>query len=453
MFELRRNFRTRRGESRRLRSTIVLHRSCFPMWRGLPFAVAVQLASAILPPPPPPPPPLPPGIGCSGETIFTSSTGSHTVTFDTDLVTTLPGGTATLDCAFVILTPNVTQGLLINFTTFDLDIGGPCVGAGTYLDVYDHTTNLETMLAHLTCRLAPPIASTNGSAMLLFRTVINTTGTFTFTWAPASPSCGNGICENSADEYDLCMQDCNMSSFVLEHANTMWCEDYDRLVATTVLGASISIPYTLSHFGPGLPPGGLTVDLANILPADACSEVTSVTRSANITTRPIGERPKRPHPQLPHPKAPAAPLLRCKCRTPFSAAIAAPPSPLQLPHPLLAAIAAPPSRCNLASLTRLGPTDFRTPDPTRTPLPALQPHRSMVRHTLRPSSRAISSTSLSTSSEPTAHSPSWAAPWATHSSTCRPPRLVNPTRAPSTSRPSSWVRRDETGSAPSLWRA
>ena len=308
------------------------------MWRGLPFAVAVQLASAILPPPPPPPPPLPPGIGCSGETIFTSSTGSHTVTFDTDLVTTLPGGTATLDCAFVILTPNVTQGLLINFMTFDLDIGGPCVGAGTYLDVYDHTTNLETMLAHLTCRLAPPIASTNGSAMLLFRTVLNTTGTFTFTWAPASPSCGNGICENSADEYDLCMQDCNMSSFVLEHANTMWCEDYDRLVATTVLGASISIPYTLSHFGPGLPPGGLTVDLANILPADACSEVTSVTRSANITTRPIGERPKRPHPQLPHPKAPAAPLLRCKCRTPFSAANAAPPSPLQLPHPLL--------RCN-----------------------------------------------------------------------------------------------------------
>ena len=296
------------------------------MWRGLPFAVAVQLASAILPPPPPPPPPLPPGIGCSGETIFTSSTGSHTVTFDTDLVTTLPGGTATLDCAFVILTPNVTQGLLINFTTFDLDIGGPCVGAGTYLDVYDHTTNLETMLAHLTCRLAPPIASTNGSAMLLFRTVLNTTGTFTFTWAPASPSCGNGICENSADEYDLCMQDCNMSSFVLEHANTMWCEDYDRLVATTVLGASISIPYTLSHFGPGLPPGGLTVDLANILPADACSEVTSVTRSANITTRPIGERPKRPYPQLPPPKAPAAPHLRCKCRTPFSAASAAPPS-------------------------------------------------------------------------------------------------------------------------------
>jgi len=277
------------------------------MWRGLPFAVAVQLASAILPPPPPPPPPLPPGIGCSGETIFTSSTGSHTVTFDTDLVTTLPGGTATLDCAFVILTPNVTQGLLINFTTFDLDIGGPCVGAGTYLDVYDHTTNLETMLAHLTCRLAPPIASTNGSAMLLFRTVLNTTGTFTFTWAPASPSCGNGICENSADEYDLCMQDCgvaNMPSFMLQHANTMWCEDYDRLVATTVLGARISIPYTLSHFGPGLPPGGLRVDLANILPADACSEVTSVTRSANITTRPIGERPKRSYPT---PKAIAAP--------------------------------------------------------------------------------------------------------------------------------------------------
>jgi hypothetical protein len=339
------------------------------MWRGLPFAVAVQLASAILPPPPPPPPPLPPGIGCSGETIFTSSTGSHTVTFDTDLVTTLPGGSATLDCAFVILTPNVTQGLLINFTTFDLDIGGPCVGAGTYLDVYDHTTNLETMLAHLTCRLAPPIASTNGSAMLLFRTVLNTTGTFTFTWAPASPSCGNGICENSADEYDLCMQDCgvaNMPSFMLQHANTMWCEDYDRLVATTVLGARISIPYTLSHFGPGLPPGGLRVDLANILPADACSEVTSVTRSANITTRPIGERPKRSYPgfptppkRFPTPKAIAVspkrlphPLLRCDCCTPFSAAIAAPPSPLRLLHLLLrcdcctpfsAAIAAPPS--------------------------------------------------------------------------------------------------------------
>ena len=247
---------------------------------NLPLLAAA--AWGALSPATPPPPPLTPGTSCRAEAVFTDATGSHDVQFAT--------GQSPLRCSFVIFAPNTSQGLQVSFSNFDLHASGSCGAAEadhTFLNVFDHTTSLERMLARFSCRTHTPVASTHGALMMVLEAGANVTGAFTFAWSPASPSCGNGICENSADEYDLCAGDCGltqMPSFSLQHHDTKWCDDYDRLLATSTSGQSVTIPYTLAHFGTRLPPDGLTLDLARVVPQDACSSITSVLPGGNVSS-------------------------------------------------------------------------------------------------------------------------------------------------------------------------
>lgn len=74
-----------------------------------------------------------------------------------------------------------------------------------------------------------------------------------------------------------------------------WCEEYDELYAATPSGASTTIPYTVAHFGPPLPEGGLTLELAQTTPEDACEPLTSIAiGSGNMTALAHSARARQP---------------------------------------------------------------------------------------------------------------------------------------------------------------
>ena len=172
----------------------------------------------------PPPPPSPPGVGCSGERIYTSATGTVDVTFGP-----VPGGAELppLNCAFVLHTDQL--GITLSFSQLNLinQLNGTCSPDNAHIRVYDGTTTFHRMLASYSCQTHWSVGSTTGDALVVFTTDDKHSGRFTFEWAPSANTCGNGICEPSADEFDLCLQDCAaatrngpMPPLSLQHSDT-----------------------------------------------------------------------------------------------------------------------------------------------------------------------------------------------------------------------------------------
>lgn len=187
-----------------------------PSWAGKPRAVtsilgwqtlfllpALASSAAVIVDSPPPPPPSPPGYGCSGEQVYSSSTGSVSVSF------TAGGGRASLGCTFLIHAPGA-NGLTLQFQTLALNSASStvCKPDDAYIRVYDGTTTLARMLASYTCTQSWAVASTGGSMLIYFKEDGQHSGGFSFSWQPSGNSCGNGVCEGSADEYDTCAADC-----------------------------------------------------------------------------------------------------------------------------------------------------------------------------------------------------------------------------------------------------
>ena len=146
---------------------------------------------------PPPPPPSPPGIGCSGEQVFTTSSGSASVTFT--------AGTArvpALVCTFLIHT-TAPSGLTLSSRHFSpTATANEPQGQRRYIRVYDGTTKLARMLASYRaprheCGLNRQLDPA------LLRKMACTAAASPFRGSrPAM--CGNGVCEASSDEYDTC---------------------------------------------------------------------------------------------------------------------------------------------------------------------------------------------------------------------------------------------------------
>ena len=95
----------------------------------VPASWLLAAAVGLFLPAPPPPPPSPPGVGCSGERIFYTSTGSLSVSF---------GGSGTpLRCAFVLRTS--APGLTLSFSSLSLaGDGDTCVPSAAHLRVFSH---------------------------------------------------------------------------------------------------------------------------------------------------------------------------------------------------------------------------------------------------------------------------------------------------------------------------
>lgn len=193
---------------------------------------------------PPPPPPSPPGIGCSGEQVFTTSSGSASVTF------TAGGqqGRSALVCTFLIHT-TAPSGLTLSFSAFQLNsntANEPCKASDAYIRVYDGTTKLARMLASYTCTTSWSVGSTGSSILLYFKEDGLHSGSFTFSWQPSSNVCGNGVCEASSDEYDTCLADCVSSrpgalpALSLQHSDTKCVRAESRY----------SPPHDVSHNAP-----------------------------------------------------------------------------------------------------------------------------------------------------------------------------------------------------------
>ena len=151
-------------------------------------------------PAPPPPPPSPPGVGCSGERIFSTSTGSLSVSF---------GGAGTpLRCSFLLHTS--APGVTLSFGSLSLvGASDTCVPSAAHIRVYDGSTAFNNMLASYTCQNHWRVGSTGGNMLLVFTADADHTGSFSLSWGPSANSCGNGVCEPSADEYDTCLNDCH----------------------------------------------------------------------------------------------------------------------------------------------------------------------------------------------------------------------------------------------------
>ena len=95
--------------------------------------------TSIFVPSPPPPPPSPPGIGCSGEQVFYSTTGTVSVSF----------AARELRCAFALHTS--APGVTLSFSNLALaGPGGACLPDDAHLRVYDGTTTFDRMLPVLT---------------------------------------------------------------------------------------------------------------------------------------------------------------------------------------------------------------------------------------------------------------------------------------------------------------
>ena len=130
-------------------------------------------------PRPPPPPPSPPGTACSGEQIFTASTGAMTLSFGPD------GGSTPLKCAFLLHTAEA--GLTVNFTALNFTSGGAvaCNPEDAYIDVFDGTTTMAKMLAEYSCASSWAVGSHTGSMLLRLHAAAGVTGTVDLHWRPS----------------------------------------------------------------------------------------------------------------------------------------------------------------------------------------------------------------------------------------------------------------------------
>lgn len=170
-------------------------------------AVLPLLAVGLLSPPPPPPSPSPPGVGCSGESVFRTTTGSVDISFGS--------GTA-LSCSFVLRTSS-TSGVTVSPSVIQLTASGTaaCSAENAHLRVYDGTTTFGQMLASYTCNNAWSVGSAGSDVLVVFTADATHSGRFTFSWQPSTNTCGNGVCELSADEYETvggCAADCAAGS-------------------------------------------------------------------------------------------------------------------------------------------------------------------------------------------------------------------------------------------------
>ena len=85
-------------------------------------------------------------------------------------------------------------------------------------------------------------------------------------------TCGNGICEPSADEYDLCPSDCTQTlpPYSQQYGDVKSCLGEDDEALLRVNGVEIPVPFTVAHFGPRVPPEGITTTVALAAPEEAC---------------------------------------------------------------------------------------------------------------------------------------------------------------------------------------
>lgn len=218
-------------------------------------------------------PPTP--MNCSGEQIYSSSTGGVSVSFSSSTA---------LECAFVLRTSN--NGVTLQVSQLSIQkTDGSCDATKAGLHVYDGTTSFDRMLANYTCQQAWSVGSTGRHVLVVFETDAAHSGSFAFSWSPSTNTCGNGICEPSADEYRLCSADCSPETRAgplpppkQQYSDTKWCPTFDRLRATSAAtNQTTSLQYTVSHIGPPLPADGLVLTLARSNPFDACTALTSVT--------------------------------------------------------------------------------------------------------------------------------------------------------------------------------
>ena len=219
------------GRGRR-RLPLLPRRTSLSRGQSLAMLVAALGLLAALPPLPPPPPPNSPGYGCSGETVFPTDEGSHVFFFSS--------GSSSLRCSFVIHTN--TPGLLVTLNRFR-ETSCTSSTSNVVVQVYDSTLALERLLAHFTCTGgAWPVASTGSSVMMTLAAPPSSTGTFNLTWTRASPTCGNGLCEGSADEYDTCPLDCSSSLplLSLQHHDTKCVTRPRSLSVTTICTYSVA---------------------------------------------------------------------------------------------------------------------------------------------------------------------------------------------------------------------
>ena len=109
----------------------------------------------------------------------------------------------------------------MTFPNFELDEGEDCSynNAGSYFSVFDGPTVSSPLLANLACTNSEPVAGSTGTLLLYFHANAEQQDSFAASWLPTSAVCGNGVCERSADEYDL---KCAATIFVdSENNNTM----------------------------------------------------------------------------------------------------------------------------------------------------------------------------------------------------------------------------------------
>ena len=173
-------------------------------------------ASAWFPPSAPPPPAAPPGRTCSGEQVFTSVNGSLSVA-------TFTSGEAPLRCSFVLRT-TASEGLTLAVDAgFSLVPADGCDNNLGWVKVYDGTTTLAPMLAQFHCESHWRVASTAGEMLVVFFAAAQQSGTFSAVWHPSENRCGNGVCENSANEWDVCaLADCQQAlpTLASQHSDT-----------------------------------------------------------------------------------------------------------------------------------------------------------------------------------------------------------------------------------------
>ena len=196
----------------------------------------LAVALGLFTPNPPPPPPSPPGVGCSGEQIYTGNLGSISVTFGNPSSLNDPQAKS---CAFLLRTGNA--GVTLTFSRLQLLGQGTvaCQPEAAHLRVYDGSTTFARMLASYTCSQHWQVGSTGGDVLVVFTADAQHSGEFQFSWQPSAPVCGNGICEPSADEYDLCALDCMpefgrtppLPALSLQHHDTKCARTHDRAAA------------------------------------------------------------------------------------------------------------------------------------------------------------------------------------------------------------------------------
>ena len=95
-------------------------------------------------------------------------------------------------------------------------------------------------------------------------------------------------------QYNTCEVDCKTSSrplppMSLNHRDAKWCATFDSMRATSVGSATrpsetVNLQYTISQFGQGIPPEGLTLSLsAAKQPHSACEPITDVDDGGDVS--------------------------------------------------------------------------------------------------------------------------------------------------------------------------